>query len=389
MSNYLWLQRLTVQAIIGLACLLVLAACDSPTINQTATPTTIHSNRTPLSTPTLHPSTTEEAPPATGNVTLVYDDQMGEVLFLGDTFNSDPNQPTQTWTWNGSAWTHLHPAHEPSIRSNVAIAYDPATKQVVLFGGISSLGNTGMLSDTWTWDGTDWTQQHPATSPLARDDAALAYDGATNQLVLFGGGSNKPRIGGLVPPPLNDTWIWDGSNWHQQHPTTSPLPVRSPGLAYDAAQQTLILFGGLYADTKPSRRELNDTWQWTGTTWVQLHSATSPKLFDTINGQQVIYSYPNMVYNPQNQQVFLLFGGDDDNNNKFQAGWLWDGTNWSKANMNGPSTQADTGYLMYDTSMQAVLEMTSFLPHTSISSDTTLWKLEGQTWIKLDEWGLQ
>lgn len=175
----------------------------------------------------------------------------------------------------------------------------------------------------------------------------------------------------------------------QQDPTTSPLPVLSPGLAYDAAQQTLILFGGLYADTKPSRRELNDTWQWTGTTWVQLHSATSPKLFDTINGQQVIYSYPNMVYNPQNQQVFLLFGGDDDNNNKFQAGWLWDGTNWSKANMNGPSTQADTGYLMYDTSMQAVLEMTSFLPHTSISSDTTLWKLEGQTWIKLDEWGLQ
>ncbi|HVB22683.1 MAG TPA: hypothetical protein VNG51_12115 [Ktedonobacteraceae bacterium] len=389
MRKNLWLQRMSVQAIIGLACLLTLAACASPTINQKATPTTIQSRSTPSPTPTLKPSATAAAPPATGDVILVYDDQMSDVLFLGDTFYSDPNQPEQTWIWNGSAWKQLHPAHEPSIRSNVAIAYDPATKQVVLFGGLSSLANTKMLSDTWTWDGTDWTQQYPATSPPARDDAALAYDAATNQLVLFGGGSSKPPIGGLVPPPLNDTWIWTGANWIQQHPATSPLPVLSPGLTYDAAQQNLLLFGGLYADTTPMRKELNDTWQWTGTNWVQLHPQTSPNLFDMVNGQQVLYSNPNMAYNPQNQQIFLLFGGDDDNNDKFQAGWTWDGTNWSKAKVNGPLTSADTGYLMYDARMQTVLEMTDFLPSTSISFDTTLWKLEGETWVKLDEWGLQ
>ena len=388
MRKYLWLQRVSVRAIIGLACLLALAACDSPTVNQKATPTALQSSGTPFPKPTLKPSATAAAPPATGNVTLVYDDQMGDVLFLGDTFYSDPNQPAQTWIWNGSAWMHLHPAHEPSIRSNVAIAYDPATKQVVLFGGISSLANMNMLSDTWTWDGNDWTQQHPATSPPARDDAALAYDAATNQLVLFGGGSNGPSIGRPFPPPLNDTWIWTGSNWIEQHPTTSPLPVLSPDLAYDAAQHTLILFGGFSADAMPVPKELNDTWQWTGSNWVQLHPQTRPSLFDTINGHQVLYSYPNMVYNPQTQQIFLLFGGDDDNNHKYQVGWLWDGTNWSKAKVDGPTTPADTGYLLYDASMQGVLEMTDFLPSTSISFDTSLWKLEGQSWVKLDEWGL-
>lgn len=388
MRRYLCFQHISVRVFVGLACLLVLAACDSPTINQKATPTIIQRSRVPSPTPTLTPSAQVSAPPATGDVTLVYDDQMGEVLFLGDTFYSNPNQPEQTWAWNDSAWTQLYPTHEPSVRSKAAIAYDPATGQIVLFGGLSSLANTGMLSDTWTWDGTDWTQQHPATSPPARDDSALVYDAATHQLVLFGGGSSKPPIGGLVPPPLNDTWIWDGSNWIEQHPATSPLPVLSPGLVYDAAQQKLILFGGLYADTTPTRKELNDTWQWSGTNWVHLHPPTSPNLFDMINGQQILSSYPNMVYNPQNQQIFLLFGGADDNNDDFQAGWVWDGANWSKAKVNGPPTATDTGYLLYDTRMQAVLEMTRVLPSTSISFDTTWWKLEGQTWVKLDEWGL-
>jgi hypothetical protein len=388
MRKPFWLQYTSIWAIIGLVFLLVLAACASQATNPKVIPTTIQNTSTPSPTHTLSPSATKSAPPATGDVTFVYDDQMGSVLYLGDTFYSDPNQPAQTWIWNGSVWTQLHPVHEPSIRSQVAIVYDPATKQVVLFGGISSLANTNMLNDTWTWDGTDWTQQHPVTSPPARDDAALAYDDATKQLVLFGGGSNGPRIGGLVPPPLNDTWIWTGSNWIQQHPATIPLPVLLPSLTYDAAQQNLILFGGLYANTTPMRKELNDTWQWTGTDWVQLHPQTSPHLFDMVNGQQVLYSNPNMVYNPQNQQIFLLFGGDNTvTNAKLQVGWAWDGTNWSKTSVNGPQTAADTGDLVYDAGMQAVLEMTSFLPSTSISFDTSLWKLEGQTWVKLDEWG--
>ncbi len=387
MRNYRWFRRLSVQAILGLACLLTFSACTSPAITQKTTSTVTQDNGTLSPSPPLSPSATSVAPPATGNTTLVYDDQMGAVLFLGDTFYSN-NQPEQTWIWDGSVWTHLHPAHEPSNRSNVAIAYDPATKQVVMFGGISSLGkNTPMLSDTWTWDGTDWTQQHPATSPPARDDAALAYDATTNQLVMFGGGSNKPPIGGLVPPSFNDTWVWTGSNWVQQHPITAPLPVLSPTLAYDAAQHQLILFGGLYANATPMRKELNDTWQWTGSNWVQLHPQNSPKLFDMLNGQQILYGQPNMVYDPQDRQIFLLFGGDSQND-KVQTGWSWDGTNWSRATVNGPPTSADTGDLLYDVKMQAVLEMTDILPSTSISFDTTLWKLEGQTWVKLDEWGL-
>src|SRR4051812_25900938 len=34
---------------------------------------------------------------------------------------------------------------------------------------------------------TLWTQQNPAAGPSARSDAGMAYDAATKQLILFGG----------------------------------------------------------------------------------------------------------------------------------------------------------------------------------------------------------
>jgi hypothetical protein len=77
------------------------------------------------------------------------------------------------------------------------MAYDAATSNVVLFGGA---GVSGDLGDTWTWDGSTWTKQAPATSPPAREDASMAYDAATGNAVLFGGGGNSRWIG--------VTWTW-------------------------------------------------------------------------------------------------------------------------------------------------------------------------------------
>ncbi len=68
----------------------------------------------------------------------------------------------------------------------------------MLFGGFV---NGHQLGDTWTWDGTTWTQQHPAVHPPARRYAAMAYDAATGAAVLFGGGGR--------PGLLGDTWTWE------------------------------------------------------------------------------------------------------------------------------------------------------------------------------------
>jgi hypothetical protein len=80
------------------------------------------------------------------------------------------------------------------------MAYDAATGTAVLFSG-----QTGYAQrehpDTWTWDGTTWTQQHPATHPTARNSAAMAYDAATGTAILFGGINVRIDV-------FHDTWTW-------------------------------------------------------------------------------------------------------------------------------------------------------------------------------------
>ena len=97
-----------------------------------------------------------------------------------------PATLNDTWSWDGFDWTQLHPAHSPQPRFGAALAYDPATRQLLLFGGEDDSTST-MYGDTWEWTGTDWQQLAPAASPAARSYGSLAYDAATRQLVLFGG----------------------------------------------------------------------------------------------------------------------------------------------------------------------------------------------------------
>jgi hypothetical protein len=82
-----------------------------------------------------------------------YDTARSElVLFSG---------PAGTFTFNGGNWTLHNPLHSPSIeRSSLAsLAYDAATQQVVLFGGTGSSQPHADLNQTWTWDGNDWSQK--------------------------------------------------------------------------------------------------------------------------------------------------------------------------------------------------------------------------------------
>ena len=127
------------------------------------------------------------------------------VLFGG--INSSVVFLADTWTYDGTTWSQQSPATSPPAREDASMADDPATGQIMLFGGF--VGSTNYLADTWAYDGTTWSQQSPATSPPARGGASMAYDAATGQMVLFGGLTN----GGF----LADTW------------TYQPVPATVPG----------------------------------------------------------------------------------------------------------------------------------------------------------------
>ena len=130
----------------------------------------------------------------------------------------------ETWTWNGTTWTRLSPPAHPPALENASMAYDPGTGQLVLYGGD---GKKGCVHGTWTWDGTTWTKLHPAARPSACASAAMAYDQATGQLVLFGGlnvVSGRARI-------LGQTWIGTappGLSYPHRHTLPSATARRWP-----------------------------------------------------------------------------------------------------------------------------------------------------------------
>ncbi|MGH7685286.1 MAG: kelch repeat-containing protein [Candidatus Dormibacteria bacterium] len=122
----------------------------------------------------------------------------------------------------------------PSARAYAAAAYDEARKQVVLFGGSTADGTT--LGDTWTWDGSTWSPQHPSVTPPARSAAAMSYDPSSRDVLLFGGrDSQKSSV-------LTDTWEWDGSNWHATARSTPSGPGGpAPSMATDPTTGQVIL----------------------------------------------------------------------------------------------------------------------------------------------------
>jgi len=66
---------------------------------------------------------------------------------------------------------------------------------VVLVGGWG-------LADTWEWDGSQWVQRTPATSPPPRwGGHAMAYDSLRGRVVLFGGSNGYNSY-------LGDTWVY-------------------------------------------------------------------------------------------------------------------------------------------------------------------------------------
>jgi hypothetical protein len=71
----------------------------------------------------------------------------------------------------------------PAARENAAMAFDSTSGRTVMYGGISSTGTP--LNDTWTWDGSSWSQLSTA-SPGALSSARMSDDPADGGVLLMG-----------------------------------------------------------------------------------------------------------------------------------------------------------------------------------------------------------
>src|SRR5205807_1878963 len=109
------------------------------------------------------------------------------------------------------------------------------------------------VGDTWTWDGSTWTQITASPSPPARFGAVMAYDALSGAVVLFGGADDHSDRG--------DTWSFTGVGWTQPGGAGAVTRLYG-GMAYDAGHGALVQFGGIGGCALPGGYTCSDTWTW-------------------------------------------------------------------------------------------------------------------------------
>jgi len=263
------------------------------------------------------------------------------VLFSG--IRGDGSPPFgDTWTWDGCQWSQASPSTSPPGRSFGTLAFDASSGKLILFGGGAANADPGR-NDTWSWDGSTWRQEHPASSPPKLDQALMAADPGNHNLVLFGFGLQDNQPG---------TWTWDGSNW-TKHQSPAPPYRGSAGMAF-GARSGVLLFGGQPGETDA----LNDTWVWDGRAWSQLHPVTTPQ------GGAVV-----MAHEDARHDVLLV---------EHDGTWTWTGSNWSQQHPASTPPFHLFRSIAYDAARERVVLFGGKSPANDQATDDT-WTWDGDT----------
>ena len=289
-----------------------------------------------------------DAPSPRRSMGLADDPDHGQIVLFGGW--NGTRSLGDTWTWDGTAWTEQHPADAPSPRFGAGMTYDPARGQVVLFGGSDE--STG-FADTWIWDGTNWIEQHPAHSSWAGENI-LAYDARTEEVV---------RIAQWNDPFA--TWTWDGTDWQEV--------VRDTFIGRDFAAASsdgndVLLFGGgkeIFEDIRP----MHTTHVWDGDTWLQRKATDKPPR----------RYQARMAYDAARGQV-VLFGGVLELTT-YADTWTWDGSNWTRQPGGaGPKPRFWHGMAYDSTRHQVVMFGGTRGSQDCYYGDTWTW--DGVTWTE-------
>lgn len=214
------------------------------------------------------------------NQTMAFDGY-GVMVFGGQGSSSTAGAFNDTWVYNGTSWSLVHPATKPGARYGAEAAYLAGTG-AVMFGG----QNAGwILNETWVWNGTTWAQVSVANGagPAGRLGHSIAASGSA--VLLFGGSGTSDNL-------FSDTWSFNGTTWTQLG-VTGPSARTGACMAYDSHNSLWVLFGGMN-----EYNNLVETWTFNGTTWTQVSVANgagpagrvgAEMAFDTTNNLTIMY----------------------------------------------------------------------------------------------------
>jgi hypothetical protein len=245
----------------------------------------------------------------------------------------------------------------PATRTMPSAILDSATNTMLVFGG----QNTGVadLNDLWSWavsedTSVDWL---PVTAqgsvPAARYGHTAVYDSTNSRMTVFGGAEGLSS----AAPCENDVWLLQNANGVGGTPTwmsvaTSggvPRPRYAHAAAYDAATDTMMVFGG----SDCAAGFFNEVWTLSHANglggipnWKQL----------TVTGTGPVGRESSSVVYDAGSNELIVFGGDSGPLNTLNDVWMLshaNGTggtpNWTQLFPTGTAPTARTGHTaIYD-----------------------------------------
>jgi hypothetical protein len=193
---------------------------------------------------------------------MVYDPVHHKVILFGGRTGFPPAGDSMGDMWSydpaSNAWTKLNPTSLPTAREAMGMVWVSSWNRVLLFGGHNG-GVPGVFFDeTWAYnpETNQWSNLNPSGSkPAGRFGGSMIDAPDIGKVVLFGGLIPNPLF-----PDLNDTWAYDhiSNGWANVNPTNPPPPRQAAAIAYDGASDRIVIFGG-HRGLDPGTW-LNDTW---------------------------------------------------------------------------------------------------------------------------------
>jgi hypothetical protein len=195
------------------------------------------------------------APPG-GWAGMTYDPVRGQmVLVVAPT--SRTTSPTETWIWDGVRWQQRARRDQPGpLGSLLPTAFDPQSRTTL----VASLRCPGAVCvlETWSWDGSNWHQLQPVHTPDPSAHMQLVQDPVSGQLLLL----TEADVPQGVPAPT-ETWTWNGRDWTRVGPTGKPGGIVYAVSWADSGGAAVWAF----EDTTPSpgAPRVDDAWLLTST----------------------------------------------------------------------------------------------------------------------------
>jgi hypothetical protein len=287
------------------------------------------------------------APPGRQRLGMVTDTARQRIVLFGGQGRED------TWVFDGAGWTQLTTNQLTPPRDQFSYAFDAARGDVVVFGGIPAFSWSTQLNTTWRLRGNTWSQVPTTIAPPGRIFAAMAFDQARGEIVLFGG------FDILTSTFLGDTWCWNGAAWQQRFPATSPPPLWMYSMVDDPVRQRIVLVDTWH----------RSTWEWDGTNWQQHPAPTFAQRFGAA-----------LAYRPDVQRV-VLFGGDQDvNQPTLNDTWQYDGSSWTPLAVTGAPPGRSRHGLAWDPVARRLITFGGIENPNYGHTLADTWGLAGSSW---------